>query len=221
MSDLELARLLGRPDLRTRIRVRHRAVLELLARAGLRRSEVARLDVGDVREQGRQGDLQHRAAVVPARGDQSQLEVVVRAAKRGRTRAVPLHSEAVDALRRWYAVRPTAGTEAVFVSLRRPAAAAAGRLSAGAVGEVVGRHARAAGVREDRRSAHALRHTFCAMLAERGVALEVIAELAGHADVRTTQVYVAVSDARKQRGIAVLERASDPFAGAWGRGEAA
>jgi site-specific recombinase XerD len=57
-------------------------------------------------------------------------------------------------------------------------------------------------VREDRRTAHALRHTFCTMLAERDVALEVIRELAGHVDVRTTQIYVDVSDQRKNDGIA-------------------
>jgi site-specific recombinase XerD len=133
-----------------------------------------------------------------------------------------LHSEAVDALRRWYAARPPADTDALFVSLRRRASAAPEALSAGAVGEIVARHAMGAGVRDDRRSAHALRHTFWTMLAERGVALEVIAELAGHADVRTTQIYVAVSDERKQRGIAALEQAPHPLAAVgWGRGEAA
>jgi site-specific recombinase XerD len=73
LSDLELSNLLRGPDLRTRIGVRDRAVLELLARAGLRRSEVARLDLGDVREQGRQPDPRRRFAVAPVRGDQSGL----------------------------------------------------------------------------------------------------------------------------------------------------
>lgn len=44
------------------------------------------------------------------------------------------------------------------------------------------------------------------MLAERGVALEVIRALAGHVDVRTTQIYVDVSDQRKADGIAALEQ---------------
>jgi site-specific recombinase XerD len=69
-------------------------------------------------------------------------------------------------------------------------------------------------VREDRRTAHALRHTFCTMLAERDVALEVISELAGHADVRTTQIDVDVSEQRKAAGIAALERARHPLAAA-------
>jgi len=83
---------------------------------------------------------------------------------------------------------------------------------AGAVGDVVAKHADAAGVRNDRRTAHALRHTFCTMLAERGVAMEVIRALAGHVDIRTTQIYVDVTDERKADGIAALERERHPLA---------
>ena len=125
---------------------------------------------------------------------------------------MPLHAEAHDALRRWYAGRPTSASDALFVSLRQRRSAQPEAISAGAVGDVVAKHAAGAGVREDRRTAHALRHTFCTMLAERGVALEVIRELAGHVDVRTTQIYVDVSDQRKNDGIAALERAPHPLA---------
>jgi len=123
---------------------------------------------------------------------------------------VPLHAQAYDAPRRWYTARPPAASDALFVSLRRRRSAVAEPLSAGAVGDIVTRHAAAAGVREDRRTAHALRHTFCTMLAERGVALEVIRALAGHVDVRTTQV--DVTDQRKADGIAALERSPHPLA---------
>jgi site-specific recombinase XerD len=100
----------------------------------------------------------------------------------------------------------------LFVSLRTRRSAVPAPISAGAVGDIVTKHAVVAGVREDRRTAHALRHTFCTMLAERGVALEVIRALAGHVDVRTTQVYVDVTDQRKADGIAALERIHHPLA---------
>ena len=213
LSDLELSQLLARPDLRTTIGIRDRAILELLARAGLRRSELARLTLADIVERGRQPDKRWRAAVAPRqRFDQTPLEVVVRGSKRGRTRTVPLHAEARDALRRWYAARPTAATDALFVSLRARQSAIPEAISAGAVGDVVAKHAAAAGVREDRRTAHALRHAFCTMLAERGVALEVIRALAGHVDIRTTQIYVDVTDQRKAQGIAALEQTRHPLA---------
>jgi integrase len=136
---------------------------------------------------------------------------VVRASKRGRTRTVPLHVEAHDALARWYASRPPSVSDALFVSLRQRRSAPPEAISASAVGDVVTKHAGGAGVREDRRTAHALRHTFCTMLAERDVALEVIRELAGHVDVRTTQIYVEVTDQRKSDGIAALEDTPHPL----------
>jgi integrase/recombinase XerD len=85
-------------------------------------------------------------------------------------------------------------------------------LSAGAVGDLVAKRAAAAGVREYRRTAHALRHTFCTMLAERDFAMEVITALAGHVDIRTTQIYVDVTDQRTADGIAALEQTHHPLA---------
>jgi integrase/recombinase XerD len=212
LSDRELSALLARPDLRTTIGIRDRAILELLARAGLRRSKLARLTLTDVQERGRQLDARRRAAIAPGRGEQTPLEVVVRGSKHGRTRTIPLHAQTHDALRRWYTARPAAATEALFVSLRRRQSALPEPISAGAVGDIVAKHAVAAGIREDRCTAHALRHTFCTMLAERSVALEVIRALAGHVDVRTTQVYVDVTDQRKADGIAALEHTRHPLA---------
>jgi len=136
----------------------------------------------------------------------------VRASKRGRTRTIPLHADALEALRGWYAARPGAATEALFVSLRIRRSATPEPLSAGAVGDVVAKHATAVGVRDDRSTAHAFRHTFCTMLAERGVAMEVIRALAGHVDIRTTQIYVDVTDERKADGIVALERVPHPLA---------
>jgi integrase/recombinase XerD len=207
LSDVELDRLLGQPDRRTTIGVRDRAILEMLARAGLRRAELACLTLNDIQERGRQPDARRRTAIAPRRTEQTRLEVVVRASKRGRTRTVPLHAEAHDALSRWYTSRPTSASEALFVSLRQRRSAQPEAISASAVGDIVAKHAACAGIREDRCTAHALRHTFCTMLAERGVALEVIRELAGHVDIRTTQIYVDVTDQRKNDGIAALESA--------------
>ncbi len=60
LSDVELDRLLRQPDRRTVIGIRDRAILELLARAGLRRAELARLTVADIQERGRQPDARRR-----------------------------------------------------------------------------------------------------------------------------------------------------------------
>lgn len=66
---------------------------------------------------------------------------------------------------------------------------------------IVTRYATAAGLPEDRRSPHVLRHTFCTHLANAGVAIDVIRELAGHADIRTTTIYSTVHDDRLEDAI--------------------
>jgi integrase len=134
-----------------------------------------------MQEHGRQPAARRRATIASRRGEQTQLELVVRGAKRGRTRTVALHAQAHDALRRWHTARSTAATDALFVSLRIRGRRAALR---GGPGDIVAKHAAAAGCARIA-APHALRHTFCTMLAERGVAPEVIRALAGHVDVRT------------------------------------
>jgi site-specific recombinase XerD len=64
----------------------------------------------------------------------------------------------------------------------------------------------AADLPEDRRSPHVLRHTFCTHLADSGADTAVIRELAGHADIRTTSVYTAVSAARLEEAVAERHR---------------
>jgi integrase/recombinase XerD len=128
--------------------------------------------------------------------------VTVRYAKRGRTRAVPLDEDALAAVVAWVRVRPVCASEHLLVSL--PRAGEPRSLSTRDVARVVARHAEAAGLPEDRRSPHVLRHTFCTHLADAGADTAVIRELAGHADIRTTTIYTAVSPGRLER--AVTER---------------
>jgi site-specific recombinase XerD len=123
----------------------------------------------------------------------------VRHGKRGRPRTVPLSRRALDAISAWVQVRPEANDDHLLLSLL-PGHPPSG-LSADAVGAVVAKHARRAGLPAQLRTAHTLRHTFCTLLAEAGVALEVIAELAGHADLRTTRLYVHVTDQRRRAAI--------------------
>jgi len=67
-------------------------------------------------------------------------------------------------------------------------------LSVRDVARIVARHAESAGLPEDRRSPHVLRHTFCTHLADADVPIDVIRQLAGHADIRTTTIYTHIHD---------------------------
>jgi integrase len=50
-----------------------------------------------------------------------------------------------------------------------------------------------------------LRHTFCSHLAMRGAPARAIQELAGHADLTTTQRYMHLSPAAVENAIRLLE----------------
>ena len=63
--------------------------------------------------------------------------------------------------------------------------------------------ARRAGVRY---GVHILRHSFCSRLAMRGAPARSIQELAGHANLLTTQRYMHLSPAAKESAIRLLDR---------------
>jgi integrase/recombinase XerD len=102
----------------------------------------------------------------------------------------------------------------VFVSITRAREQDGAPLAPGAIGKIVGRYAAEADLPPALRTPHVLRHTFCTAIAERE-GLDVVAELAGHADVRTSKRYVTVTASRTQTAI---DHAfgSGIFAGGWG-----
>jgi site-specific recombinase XerD len=102
----------------------------------------------------------------------------------------------------------------VFVSITRAREQDGAPLSAGAIGKIVAGYAAQADLPPGLRTPHVLRHTFCTAIAERE-GLDVVAELAGHADVRTSKRYVTVTAARTQNAIEGAFGAGT-FARGWG-----
>ncbi len=175
--------------------------MHLLGSAGLRRAEAAGLLVSDVDERRRASDARLREAIARS----TSWWVTVRYGKRGRTRAIPLDEDALAAIAAWVKARPAAASEHLLLSLPRTGQPPRA-LSTRDVARIVARYAHAAGLPEDRRTPHVLRHTFCTHLADAGADVGVIRELAGHADIRTTTVYTAVNDERLQDAIAGRRR---------------
>jgi len=186
LSPEQYALLLRMPDLRTTAGRRDLAILHLLGTAGLRRAEVADLLTGHVEEHPDASNSPLRQAITHA----TSWAVSLSHEKRGRSRLVPLEQAALDAITAWVGVRPSCRYDELIVSLPRD-----GRpsrpLTVRDINRIVARCADLADLSVDRRSPRVLRNTFCTKLADRGVAINVIRELAGHAEISTTARYIA------------------------------
>lgn len=194
-------RLLRMPDRRTTAGKRDLALLHLLGTAGLRRAEACAVRIEDIDERRRASDARLRRAIPHS----TNWWVTVRYGKRGRRRTVPLEQDALEAITTWVRARPTCAYEELLVSLPRTGRAPR-PLTVRDVTRTVERYAELAGLPEDRGSPHVLRHTFCTHLAESEQPIEVIRELAGQADIRTTTIYTAVSPARLEGAIEAASR---------------
>jgi integrase/recombinase XerD len=165
------------------IRLRDRALLELLYAAGLRVSEALGLD---------RGDLALDAAYVRVVG------------KGDRERVVPVGEVAITWLARYLAWPRAAWLVAGDSVPSGDPAAAAGPVFVTPRGRRLGRqqawlvvkHAAEAAGLGDRVSPHTLRHSFATHLLEGGADLRVVQELLGHASISTTQLYTHVTGER-------------------------
>ena len=143
---------------------RDRALLELFYSSGLRLSELAGLQLGEL-------DLDDGLVTVTGKG--------------ARTRVVPVGRPAREALARWLAVRgqwAEADTREVFVTQR------GGALSRRAIQARVAHWARRQGLGRHVHP-HMLRHSFASHLLESSGNLRAVQELLGHANLSTTQIY--------------------------------
>ncbi len=163
-----------RPDERA-ARRRDLAIVEVLYASGIRVSELAGLDTGDL-------DTQRGLLRVLGKG--------------GKQRTVPLGGPALRSLAAWLEVRqrlarPAAG-QAVFVGDR------GGRIDPRVVRRIVHRALAAVPDAPDL-GPHGLRHAMATHLLEGGADLRSVQEMLGHSSLATTQLYTHVSGDRLRR----------------------
>jgi len=181
LSTVEVEALINRPDLKTPLGLRDRAILETLYASGLRVSELTDLSLSGLNL------------------DRGLVRVV---GKGGRERLVPLGESAVDALQVWLKhgrteiSRRDAKYKGQHPDQGRVFISRSGQpLTRAAVWQRVRHHAVGAGISKPVYP-HLLRHSFATHLLDHGADLRVVQILLGHADLSTTQIYTQVSRSR-------------------------
>lgn len=171
MNPDDVERLLHSVDQETPKGRRNYAILQLLARLGLRAGEVAALTLDDL--------------------DWDAGELIVRG-KGGRRDRLPLPYQVGQALANYLRDgRPSCSTRRVFVRLRAPRR---GFINGQAVGTIVSRALARAGLNPALKGAHLLRHSLATRLLRNGASLAEIGELLRHRNLNTTQIYAKVDE---------------------------
>ncbi|MCP4288083.1 MAG: tyrosine-type recombinase/integrase, partial [Gammaproteobacteria bacterium] len=149
---------------------RDRAWFALMLRSGLRVGEVTQLRITDI--------LRPPTAEQPGQ---------LRACGKGQKERIALLTpDGYAVLQEWLRVRPLNEAESIFLNQRgQPMSSSGlewllGRYSQQALGQHV--------------TPHQLRHTFARQLTEAGLSITSLSKLMGHAQVSTTQVYIAGAD---------------------------
>ena len=176
----EIAAILRVSDRRTIQGKRDYSLLLTMLGSGLRSAELCALSVEDIQTYRNQPIL-----VVNGKG--------------GKVRKVPLHPDALNAIKAYWRAEGRNGLgpeEPVFCTLGRHGPHKAGRLTYKAIRHLVTRTRKEALIKR-RVTPHTLRHTFAVSLLDQGVDLRTVQDLLGHSNITTTQAYLHTSDEKK------------------------
>jgi len=154
-----------------KIGIRDRAIIEMFYASGIRRNELANLDIRHV--------------------DAKKLTVTVRKGKGSYDRTIPIVQRTINALNDYLEnVRPELATfesgDALFLGMTGK------RILSSKLTELVGDYVRRSGVSEDG-ACHVLRYATGTHMLENGADIRVVQEQLGHEDISSTQLYALVS----------------------------
>lgn len=142
------------------------AILTLFLNCGLRRSELAGLNLPDI-----EGET-------------------VRVLGKGNKERILYQNDACrEALDAYLAVRPKVDDKALFLSGQNK------RMHPNTVHALVKKHLLEAGIDPSRYSSHKLRHTAATLMLSNGVDVRTLQEVLGHEHLNTTQIYTHVDNA--------------------------
>ena len=167
----EVERILNQADIETPTGIRDRAIMEVLYSSGIRRSELAKLDIADI--------------------DTKRGSVLVREGKGQRDRFIPLGGRACAWVDRYLSeVRPELliATDCYSLFLTDYGT----RFEVDWLSEYIKRYIQRAGVAAVG-ACHLFRHACATHMLENGADIRFIQALLGHASLTSTQIYTSVS----------------------------
>jgi integrase/recombinase XerD len=172
----EVEKILARPDEKTPLGLRDRAMLEVLYSTGLRVSELISLRVMDV-------DRSAGCIRCIGKGDKERIVPI------GKKALSLVERYLRDARPRLIGRKQQPSAPALFINSR------GGTLSRVGVWKILSAYGRQAGLRVAL-TPHMLRHSFATHLLERGADLRSVQLMLGHSDISTTQIYTHVVEER-------------------------
>ncbi|AWH87798.1 site-specific tyrosine recombinase XerC [Limnobaculum parvum] len=172
MSVEEIERVLAQADVSTPLGLRDRALMEVLWSTGIRRGEVAMLDMYSV--------------------NADRRTLIVRQGKGKKDRIIPIGERALKWVEQYkYKVRSELVINPEVNELFVAADGMAG-LGVNGITNAIGHYIRAAEISQWG-SCHLFRHAMATQMLENGADLRWIQAMLGHADVSSTQIYTQVS----------------------------
>lgn len=188
----EVAAILAVPDPATLLGARDKALLQIMYNTGGRVQELADLTVADLHF--------------------DSLPTVALTGKGKKTRVIPLWQETVECLQNYITFKEEAGikSEHLFLNIK------AEPITRFGIGRRLEKHVKDASAKcpslcDRRITPHVIRHTTALHLIEAGNDIAVVKDWLGHADIKTTILYVEVSIERKRKA---LEKLPPPDGGA-------
>jgi len=144
------------------------AIVELFLQTGIRISELANLELSDLKDS----------------------ELVIQAQGKRQSRKVPLNQAAKRALERYLKVRPKSITKKVFITKTgRP-------FLIRNIRTIIDRYFKLAGIPEAK--VNDLRHTFIVQHLTNGVDLNIISKIVGHKRFSTTEKYLEIAKEKRE-----------------------
>jgi integrase/recombinase XerD len=157
---------------------RDRAMFCLMYYCGMRSGEVRHADLGDIETR-----------------DSRKILWILGKGHSGKDQFKVIPEVAETALREWLAVRPGSPTGPIFTVLdKKRTLHTARRIGANRIRIIVHRRLLSIGINSPRKTAHSLRHGGASNALRHGATLLQVMAMLGHADPRTTMIYIHQSD---------------------------